>query len=677
MASTRIIADSDDSDDDFDLGDSPPKHPTSKLPTESRSFDPASAATSSTDLQVFQEIYNEQRRVATSEGLPHPDSSLEPNNSGPNSGSLGVLTQTKQDIVNISSLTSVTDPTMGPNLAKKPRKLETVDLTQVTTPGRSTNNTPKDMWEVPSSPIEQEAAAVGIMAKNKTPSSSKRKRGNNVEFTSPLATAMPSQGSTQPFDTTPAGRGNFALMEMAKKQKLDILVSSAPAEDDVDMIIPRENSSVIMDAPVSGQKPVSLYIEPRSLSASQQRQYEYYSVNPSPDDLRPEPSRHFTTQQMTTRSSGATTIAYSTPSQTRVRGGLQDSFSNSIDSERNSQQDQEIPEEVVPFKVTAELQSSPDIISAAPVRRQKSKAQNSCPRVSESQTTEKWPSDSDGFHGEELYKPRSSRRRGSDTSRQSDAQNATCTEAPVADMRPFTQGTVEEVAPINPTQAKKRGRPRKSDAAVTAGPTDSSLAWPRDDVGDKFAENPAAADSSTAVTQQTKKKRGRPRKTDKMLTDSVQQASEEQHAVTEPADQAKENLASMDSEHACDERPPEQAEHATKAKNRDREKKSRCTDEMDEARALQATTHDNGVVRAGSDGPDPQKTATEGNVAATAASITTGKKDEEEKELVGKGKADGKQGGRIGASCQVVKPLYRVGLSKKSKIAPLLKIVRK
>ncbi|KAF9877592.1 hypothetical protein CkaCkLH20_04727 [Colletotrichum karsti] len=667
MAPARIIADSDDSDDDFDVGDSPAKPPTPRKSGEGRCSDPISVSTGSTDPFIFRQIYDDQRKPAANEAVSQADPTSAPNVDISSSVSIGVKVPTKNDDTNTSSLTSITDPTMGSNRAKKAKMAEVVDLTQVTTPGRAANNTPKDMWDVPSSPAEQPTAPVASLLKNKekTPASSKRKQAN-VDFTTPLATVMPSQGSTQPFDITPIGRANFPLAQPAKRQRLDAPVSSVATEDDVDMIVPHHDESVFVDAPVSGQKPVSLYIEPRTLSASQQLQYEYHSVDPSPDDARPATSRHFTTQQAAARSSGATTIAYSTPSQTRVLG-FQESFAGDTEAGTVYQPPEEVHEPTVNSDATIEIPSSPDIISAAPARTKRSKQNEESGHTSHSHNADEWNSDDVGFP-REMYKPRPSRRRGSNASRQSDTEKAASADTAAPVPEPITSLPAEEVAPASVSK-KKRGRPRKSDTTPTSEPVEPSA--PATAVGSEAAGSTVVAEPVMAATEQIKKKRGRPKKADKAVT-SVQQEPVEQHAVAE-ATEANDIPAVVDSKTASDHQS-EENEEPPKAKKID--KKKRPVQEVSEkapagevptgeTRALQPKTP-NTASKPDSDDLDPQK---------DVVALITPKKLEDKKDVAGKA-GDGKLGVATPSS-QAGKPLYRVGLSKKSKIAPLLKIVRK
>ncbi|KAF6809619.1 threonine synthase [Colletotrichum sojae] len=667
MAPAKIIADSDDSDDDFELDESPPKPPTPKPANEGRSSDPASAATGSTDPNFFQAIYNEQQGTASNQPSQPPDRSSAPNGRDSSSVSAGVKPPTKKDESHTSSLTSVTDPTMGSNRTKKTKKTEIVDLTltQVTTPGRSADNPSKDMWDVPSSPAGASTAPCTTLTKNRTPASAaKRKRGNNVEFTSPLATAMPSQGSTQPFETTPARGADFDSLSSSKKQKIDVPKSSVTTEDDVDMIVfPRSNNSSLAAAPVSGQKQsVSLYIEPRSLSDSQKLQYEYHSVDPSPEDQRPATSRHITSQQMAARSSGATTIAYSTPSQRRILGVHPESFSDETDIGSASQRHPSVHDEPEQ-EAAAEPQSSPDIISEAPVRKGKRKDKQESPKASESRATDDWDSDEIGF-ARESYKPRLSRRRGSNASRLGGVDETSAAEVPMADMAPTTEVPAPRTSPAGPAKTKKRGRPKKSEAAVASpGPVDA-LEAPQSVAATDAAESPMATGSATVSTQQiNKKKRGRPRKADKA---KVQEPKEQDAAAEVTAREATRTISLVDSEDSEDDDVPAKAKKPSRAK-RDKRPTEDVPDkrplgedvsETDEVRALQPMTP-NAVSKPGSDGSDPQ---------VAARDVTPGLKSTGKKEVAG---------ASTPASSQAGKPLYRVGLSKKSRIAPLLKSLRK
>ncbi|OHW90630.1 AT hook domain-containing protein [Colletotrichum incanum] len=631
MAPARVIADSDDSDDDFDVGDSPLKPPTSKIPSEDRSSDPI---------------------------------------------------QTKKDSTTTSSPTSITEPVMGFNGAKG-KKAEVVDLTQGKTPGRSVSTTPKDMWDVPSSPADNQAAPLFIPVKTGTPGSSKkRKREDNIEFNSSLAVAMPSQGSTQPFDVTPAARRNTGSVRGIKRLRHENPESSLPAEDDVDMVVvPCDADVPSFTDLVSGQKPVSLCIEPQTLSASQRLEYEYHSVNPSPEDQGPLPTQPFSTLPATARSSGATTIAYSTPSQTRVVGLPLVPFADHAPLGTVQEQTQEAYNVTPCLEATVEIQSSPDIISAAPVRRKRDRADRRLPQAAEAhQDNEGGNPDDIGFlHG--IYKSRLSRRRGSDACLRDQTENLEKTDVPVADMGPAAQLPAEDPAPASPPKPKKRGRPRKPEAAALA-PTvtvETSASLQAGELSD-VTKGPTGVDIA-AATQQTNKKRGRPRKANKAGIASAQQDPEEQGAAeaATPHDGNRADAA-IDEKHTKEVQPGERAKASTGRRGDKKQdsiepavETSPTADgpqERGKALVLQPVTP-NAASKPGSDGLGPQIAAAERKVAADSISVT---KDEDKAEVVGKAN---KSKSLTTPASLAGKPIYRVGLSKKSRIAPLLKSLRK
>ncbi|GKT47104.1 uncharacterized protein ColSpa_07285 [Colletotrichum spaethianum] len=678
MVPARVIADSDDSDDNFDLGGSPSKPPTPKMPIEGRSSDPASIATGSTDPKFFQAIYTEQQRAAANEALSNFDQSLASKH--PNILSPHLKVQAKKDLTTTSSLTSITEPVMGSNRAKKEKKATVVDLTQVSTPGRSVSTTPKDMWDVPSSPAPDQAAPHSVPARARTPGGDKkRKRGNNFEFTSPLAIAMPSQGSTQPFDVTPATKRNAGSVHEIKRPRLENPESSLPAEDDVDMVVvPCDADVPSFTDLVSGQKPVSLCIEPQTLSASQRLEYEYHSVNPSPEDHGPVPTQPFSTLPATARSSGATTIAYSTPSQTRVVGLPLVPFADHAILDTVQEQTQELPNSTSDLEATVEIQSSPDIISAAPSRQNRDRPDSRLPKTADSyQDNGSWDLGGIGSR-HETYRSRLSRRRGSDASWQDQTENLEKMEVPVADMGPAAQLPVEDLAPASSPKPKpKRGRPRKSEAAAVAVTvTAEASASPQASELSDVTKDLLGADI-VAATHSNKKKRGRPRKANKAATASGQHEPEAPAAIPHDSKHAD---AAMDEEHPKEVQPGETAK-PSRGRRGDKRPGSIGTavetsptadgcQGRDEALVLQPVIP-NAAPKPGSDGLGLQTTATEQKGAVDSTPVN---KDENKPEVVGK--ADERK--RLAAPASSAgKPIYRVGLSKKSRIAPLLKSLRK
>ncbi|KAK1730529.1 uncharacterized protein BDZ83DRAFT_646875 [Colletotrichum acutatum] len=682
MAPARIIADSDDSDDDFESPNSPSKPTTtSVIPSQGRSSDPASVATNSTDPKFFQAIYTEQQRASVvNDTLRKPDEPSVSDGAAPSS----IPAMPAQDKPHLerndtgsSSLTSASDLIAGLDSPEE-REPEVVDLTEVTASPKMTvaHATPDDMWDVPSSPVGGGRAPHASLAKSRTSTrGTKRKRVNNVEFTSPVAIEMPSQGSTQPFDTTPAA----ARMENGKRARLRNPDSSLPAEeDDVDMVVVPQAAAVPSFGDlVSGQKPVSMYIESQTLSASQKLEYEYHSVGPSPEDPAPTPTQPFSTLQAAARSSGATTIAYSTPSQTRVIGLPSAPAEDHVTLDTVHEQTQEGFGVSVDPEATIEIQSSPDIISAASVRRKRRNLRDEPPQATESRREDEgWDSDDIGFH-RESYKPRLSRRRGSDASRQDEAEMPGKTEIPVADMGPAAQLTLEEPVslqepvPTSTAKPKKRGRPRKSDIAVveSPAPTETSTTPRTTDASEAVKDAAAGTEAATAATPTTtKKKRGRPKKVDNNASESVQQATGKPHAPeVEYAGDAPSGKAAKHSKGRGEHVDTQQQGCTADAGSGPREKGG-------SDRVLQPVTPNAALSKSSSDGLGPQKSAAaEGKVAATKEAPAQADGDKPGTA----GKAEGKQRFLTPASSSATKPIYRVGLSKRSRIAPLLKSLKK
>ncbi|KXH58137.1 AT hook domain-containing protein [Colletotrichum salicis] len=667
MAPARIIADSDDSDDDFDSRDAAPKPTTSAIPSQGRSSDPVSVATNSTDPKFFQAIYTEQQRAAANDTLPKPDGSSASNGAAPSSMPAQIKPQMERSDTGTSSLTSASDLIAGLD-SPEGQEPEVVDLTEVASPKMlAAHATPDDMWDVPSSPVGGRAPLASFAKSRASTSGTKRKRANNVEFTSPVAIEMPSQGSTQPFDATPVAR-----MENGKRARLrNPNFSLSAEEDDVDMVVVPHAAAVpsFCDL-VSGQKPVSMYIESHKLSASQKLEYEYHSVGPSPEDPALTPTQPFSTLQAAARSSGATTIAYSTPSQTRVIGLPPAQAEGHVTLDTVHEQTQEGFGVSVDPEATIEIQSSPDIISAASVRRNRKNLREEPPKTTESrQEDDGWDSDAIGFP-RESYKPRLSRRRGSDTSRQDEAKVLGSTEIPVADMAPAAQLSLEEPISTSTTKPKKRGRPRKSDSAAveSPAPTETS-ATPRTTDASEAGKDSTGTEAATAVTPTTKKKRGRPKKADKNAVENVRQATEKPHPAPEV------EHTTTEGKHVGD-APSGKAAKRSKGEHVDTQQG--CTADAGSGprekgsndRVLQPVTPNAALSKSGSDGLGPQSAAAaaaDGKVASTTDGDKSGTA----------GKAEGKQRLSTPASSSATKPIYRVGLSKRSRIAPLLKSLKK
>lgn len=281
---------------------------------------------------------------------------------------------------------------------------------------------------------------------------------------------------------------------------------------------------------------------------------------------------------------------------------------------------------------------------------------------------EEWDSDEVGFHREE-YRPRKSRRRGSggggggddvldDVSR--DGKDELMGTAPPTEYSRTDQQSMDEPPkPINhpklsaaapareeTPQPKKRGRKKKQP------PVSEELA--QDELATGLASQnvtttepvvPGPASKPEPPIEKPKKKRGRPRKSDTTkagATASEEKAAEEpvleEIPPTQPFDPTAAGLGP-----AAEEQPPTEPEISATVETPSSPEKSAAT-----------PTHETGGANKG--------TATESPSAASSSTAP------------GKATAAGRSTSGPSTVGKPQQPLYRVGLSKKSRVASLLKI---
>jgi hypothetical protein len=295
--SRRIIADSDDSDDEL----SPVKPMASQSAPEMEPLSPQHQPKSSTvqqskrstshpndqhtsgttDPSFFTNIYDDQQNKALQQSHLIEGIVRLSQRASASSGQVSLPDKGngKKESGNRSSATDVTSPTL---LSKQPlRKSQLVqmsDATELTTPRKSTV---KDEWDVPSSAEGDVATMSDRSSKGINPKTyGKRKRAGPAlsAFTTKEPEAI-DQVDISPNNST-------------KKRKATV--------------------STVEDSVV--QTASNFYISPSNLSASQKLQYQKIQLSgeqaiemePAAPGNMPPPSNH--------KSSGATTIAYSTPS---------------------------------------------------------------------------------------------------------------------------------------------------------------------------------------------------------------------------------------------------------------------------------------------------------------------------------------------------------------------------
>ncbi|KAF4342009.1 hypothetical protein FBEOM_4059 [Fusarium beomiforme] len=205
------------------------------------------------------------------------------------------------------------------------------------------------------------------------------------------------------------------------------------------------------------------------------------------------------------------------------------------------------------------------------------------------------------------------------------------------------EAAFDDYAPQKAAKTKKsRGRPKKKAVEEPAS----------------VAEAPSPQPEVVEPVAKTKKKRGRPRKSD-------QADAKEESPKIDPS--ASTNDASL-SEDAV--RP----EKKTKIENEESRSKDELADESEMESSLKDNSREISILKES----DPNVltksvSSLDDDVAPKASDVTTEKEEKPQRPAItSRGSTPSK-----GLSAIINKPVYRVGLSKKSRIAPLLKCLRK
>ncbi|KAH6676113.1 AT hook domain-containing protein [Plectosphaerella plurivora] len=403
-----------------------------------------------------------------------------------------------------------------------------------------------------------------------------------------------------------------------KRRKTVQMASSGPSE-----ITPGTRGPALLG-------PSSLCIDPQTLSPS--RRMLYQSIQPSSDDqTQTQPHTDPITGPMD-RSSGSATIAYPTPTQAR---NFVAPATDSIPEEPYLAEEPLAEEpQLIPLPdVAEELQSSPDIIVTHKTSRARRAAEQSFDEICEPD---------DGELPQEQYKPRPSRRRAPAESTESQRQAAAL----------FDPG------PDSLPPQKRRGRPRKSKESAgesedkvggegksgkatasglgveDAGPLAPAEAGP---VSIDVAEQ-AEFDVQPMAPAKEKRKRGRPRKADKV---PPADAGTEDTKLSDSKDQVREESAGRGATHEGS-RPETPLEEEAKA-----DVEVEDTDQAEE-KAPPKAGHVVKEASPATPAPGPAPAQAKGPARGVPTTPASGGK-----------------------------PVYRVGLSKRSRIAPLLKSLRK
>ncbi|KAM0284531.1 hypothetical protein ACHAQH_001897 [Verticillium albo-atrum] len=684
MAPQNIIADSDD-EDDLTPGQSPVKPQTPAITQDLRS--PATGnGTGSTDPRFFQAIYSEQQQAVAGATLVRPDQSFDPANTTSSSNSLHVNLQRKTGIENTSSLSSATD-----SVSKRPRSTHPTSpsgVIQNSMPGSHAASTMKDVWDIPSSP---ETAALPIpkrslVSQAKAPIKTSTKNSNGEEYFSPTVEA-PSH------DATSEGKVMSTTPRSAERQSIEPhQFTSSTQQNSPNRIIEAQG------CPISGQKPAaplasesvtskqtdprpgqaSISIEPMTLSTSQRALYQ--SIHPSPEEAAGQDfdaAAHFRQAMSGIRSSGATTIAYATPSQWHKS-------SHPVAPEPKEVSSPATGRKKRARASYAEPASSPDLLAAEQRPEKRGKAtKKKVDGVGTGRSVSHQVMDSDEDEDDEnftteAYQPRPSWRRaisarllGVEGNAEEEQMAALAAATHVAETQEPSK-TLLTAEPEHLPPRRKRGRPRKSEvppAPQVSDPVEDTLQH-----GDAEGKPDVTVQSFDAIDtgQQVptppeivkpgKRKRGRPRKSDKMPTSK---AVPGEGPVETPVVCISDVAGGTEIDEAATVGPPGglPEEDATRAATKAYPHAQVDMETLGEASGSSIKTADEAVkidIVIGQQDNRDEMEATPGKSKA---------KDQAAKPT--------KREPCLPVTPQAGRPLYRVGLSKRSRIAPLLKSLRK
>ncbi|KAK4165101.1 hypothetical protein QBC43DRAFT_316762 [Cladorrhinum sp. PSN259] len=628
--SKRVILDSEDDDSDFEettTGGDINVGQTEDEPHDKRheTIIPQTKSTAETDSSLFARAYNQAVALmhpfdASTSSESHIPDTLPPT-AGISSESLATVIPntyppTAGQTLEAELALSMSSSTRksGRARTKSQKAAETIDLT---TPSKALDT--DSVWEVPSS----QNVGAGGSAKS-TRSSARGKRNRAAETTI--------QNDPYEFpEATPAPK--------SKRAKRD--TQTSPLPNDVDsspiVLLPAETPSSLRrsgrnnhDTTGALEVPTQLYVEQSELTMSQKQQYEVVNISSQNGLEVPQPT--LPTQlagfvEVVHKSSGVTvsTIPYSTPS--RMDSSRQEMPSTAKSVNTSAEEDGSAGQTDNP------QQSSPDVLidmpaSASAKKRGRKKAvtaslatnSSSASRAAKKRKVVYGSDDEmdelDGDYGHEDVSELP-------TEEPQDLKDETFTPNP--ELEPAVIETTS--APQEPPAKNKRGRKKK----------EPTLAEPVAQLDEATVEPPAVVESEEPPS---KKRRGRPRKSD---------------VTTAPAPEP----LPIEPEVIEEEPAPKPLAEVSRNQQRGRKKAAVEDDEEEEEAHTPDAQEDDEVKK------NKKQEQEKLEKQATAEPVVKKK----EKPAASKTAAD-----FIAATNKVQ---YRVGLSKKSRIAPLLKSLKK
>ncbi|KAI1460924.1 hypothetical protein F4805DRAFT_454372 [Annulohypoxylon moriforme] len=284
MAPRRVIADSDDEDGDDrpltpireDAGVPPEIEPLSpQLP------DTQKPISSTTDQSFFASVYDEQQSRAFEQSQLIEQIVRQSQKASSSGGEISRRAKDKAEKPDASSATDVTTPVVLDNLGNQPPLFSDGGLNMVT-PRKSVPGE----WDVPSSAESANASRVGKSSKGKKDKSYGKQKKTPSKIIGSSAAAEMFLGNDTTYETHLTDNGDAPSPQSAAKR------GKASLHD-----------SVVHDMPA----PTNFYIAQSNLTTMQK--LEYQRINVSQNGYSGLPVSH-----PNPKSSGMSTVAYSTPS---------------------------------------------------------------------------------------------------------------------------------------------------------------------------------------------------------------------------------------------------------------------------------------------------------------------------------------------------------------------------
>ncbi|KAI0205758.1 hypothetical protein F4808DRAFT_243889 [Astrocystis sublimbata] len=697
MARRKVIADSEDEDEGDDGILPQPGHddarpepePLSPQKPPGHEMRGSDKQPSDTDSSFFANLYDTHQNLAVQQSQLIENIVRQSQRASASSGDVSLPSKKKGSRPDQSSGTDVTSP----RVLTRPRDQLAPfndDASDLTTPRKSLGQ----VWDIPSSPPDEDVAGEHStkFAASKSKPDSTSKRGRSRMASSPVAAETAAADETTP-----------------RQSREDVSVDHQLAADSTGSpMTPVAKRAKVSHHDSTLPDTAQFYIAPTGLTTMQK--LEYQKVNVSANGYSGLPS-----SLPIQKSSGATTIPYSTPSgyspipplpweeppaqPSSPQQNVAINISSSPDVIGNNS---DMPHKRSPAAAVETVIPEPDRNQESPARSRlrtlanKGKKRSAQEFEEDELSRDVWDVE-DNDTPKEMYKPRATKRRSVVAADVSEVENKTddldhiSDEAVIITQDPTLElpATLEPPPPTPPPEVlpKKRGRKKKQPSAEKLN-SEANVTAEFNETEDQNLDLPDKAAEAEPSPEKPKKKRGRPRKSDppkeieEPLPDTAPVADDDDAnpPITESPEKDDDDLESS-AETSRKTKLSHKATRKKKSKTVIEESEDEDKEELDEEDENDRLP----LKEVDSNQPSPSKPAsvmTDTKEETPVRSRSGSKEDEKNDASIAtpthktqaKGKAPKPP---TSASSSASKPTYRVGLSKRSRIAPLLKSIRK